>query len=89
LLGIVFPHPAEDSAMAHQQTAKGMPPHTPAPVQVWRFPAGIDGPADWLPVLDAARARGAEANVLAAPADIPDREYGNPVAASREVGKFD
>ena len=75
--------------MAHQQTAKGMPHHTPAPVQVRRFPAGIDDPADWLRVLDAARERGAEANVLPAPADIPDREYGNPLAASREVGKLD
>jgi hypothetical protein len=57
------------------------------PFRVQKFLGGLRYPARKHEVLERARARGADAQVLSALEGLPDRVYESPVALSSEVGR--
>lgn len=75
--------------MARSQTSSDSGGSTPNPVQVQKFLGGLDYPVSKQDVLEKAREKGADENVLKALESIPDRQYDSPVSISREVGKLD
>ena len=57
------------------------------PVQVQKFLGGIDYPATKDEILETARRRGADADVMNALQRIAEREYDGPNAVSEELGR--
>jgi hypothetical protein len=57
------------------------------PVQVQKFLGGIDYPATKDQILETARRRGADDNVMQALQQLPKREYNGPNAVSEELGR--
>jgi len=72
--------------MAHEQSSKAAQ-EAPAPVQVQKFLGGLDYPVGKQKIIDEARQQCADEAVLAALAQIADRDYDSPVAVLREIGK--
>lgn len=60
----------------------------PNPVQVQKFLGGLDYPVGKQELVEQARKKGADANVMDALERIPDRQYESPVAVSAEIGKL-
>ena len=57
------------------------------PIQAQKFLGGLDYPASKQEVVDHARRRDADEDVLSAREQIADREYDGPNAVSEEPGK--
>lgn len=60
----------------------------PNPIQVQKFLGGLDYPVAKQEVVEQARKKGADANVMDALERIPDRQYDSPVSVSAEIGKL-
>ena len=73
--------------MAQQQSRNPAQQETTTPVQVQKFLGGLDYPVGKQQIIDKARQQCADEAVLAALAQIADRDYDSPVAVSREIGK--
>ena len=58
------------------------------PIQVQRFLRGVDYPASRQALIETARREGADENVLATLARLPDRIYDAPTDVAREIGKL-
>lgn len=58
---------------------------TPNPIQIQKFLAGVDYPADRSTLVSTAEKEGADKNVLDALKNIPDKEYDGPTAVSSAV----
>ncbi|HJV24689.1 MAG TPA: DUF2795 domain-containing protein [Aromatoleum sp.] len=61
----------------------------PNPVQIQKFPGGLDYPVEKEEILEKARSEGADDLVMEALESIPDRSYESPVSISHEVGKLE
>ena len=59
------------------------------PIQAQKFLGGLDYPASKQEVVDHARRRDADEDVLSALEQIADREYDGPNAVSEELGKIE
>jgi hypothetical protein len=59
----------------------------PNPFRVQKFLAGLRYPARKEEVLERARSRGADAQLLSVLSLLPDRDYESPVSLSCEVGR--
>ncbi len=59
------------------------------PIQAQKFLGGLDYPASKQEVVDHARGRDADEDILAALEQIADREYDGPNAVSEELGKIE
>ena len=58
------------------------------PIQAQRFLGGLDYPARKQQVVDHARGRDADEEIVSALEQIADREYDGPNAVSEELGKI-
>ena len=58
------------------------------PIQAQRFLGGLDYPASKQQVVDHARGRDADEEIVSALEQIADREYDGPNAVSEELGKI-
>ncbi len=56
------------------------------PIQAQKFLGGMNYPAGKQQIVEHAREKGADENVLSALEQIPDREYDGPNAVSSELG---
>lgn len=59
--------------------------NTPNPIQIQKFLAGVEYPADRNTLVSTAEKEGADEDVLAALKGIPDKEYDSPTAVSSAV----
>lgn len=59
----------------------------PSPFRVQKFLAGMRYPARKHEVLERARSRGADAQLMSLLLLLPDRDYESPISLSREVGR--
>ena len=59
------------------------------PIQAQKFLGGLDYPASKQEVVEHARGRDADEDVLSALEQIADREYDGPNAVSEELGKIE
>jgi hypothetical protein len=59
----------------------------PSPFRVQKFLSGLRYPARKHDVLERARSRGADAQLLRLLVLLPDRDYDSPIALSCEVGR--
>jgi len=59
----------------------------PSPFRVQKFLAGLRYPAGKHEVLERARSRGADAQLLSVLMLLPERDYESPVSLSCEVGR--
>lgn len=60
----------------------------PNPVQIHKFLGGLDCPVGKQELVEQARRKRADANVMEALERIADRQYDSPVSVSAEVGKL-
>ncbi|HLO63576.1 MAG TPA: DUF2795 domain-containing protein [Azonexus sp.] len=60
----------------------------PNPIQVQKYLGGLDYPAKKQDIVQKARQKGADHDILQILQKIPDQEYASPVALSREVSKI-
>ena len=74
--------------MTRPPTHKESQGATPNPVQVQKFPGGLDDPVGKQEILDEARREGADRLVMETLEQLPAQQYDSPVAVSREVGKL-
>lgn len=58
------------------------------PVQIQKYLKGVDYPADKAALVKKAAAEGADANVRAVLAQLPDRRYDTPADVSEAIGKI-
>jgi hypothetical protein len=63
------------------------PPMTPTPFRVQKYLAGACYPARKQEVMERARRKGADEQVLAALRLLPECEYDSPIALSRAIGR--
>lgn len=61
---------------------------TPNPIQIQKYLGGLDYPVKKQDIVQKARQKGADDNILQILQQIPDQEYSSPVALSREVSKI-
>lgn len=59
----------------------------PSPFRVQKFLAGLRYPARKQQVLERARSRGADAQLMDLLASLPERDYESPISLSCEVGR--
>lgn len=59
--------------------------NTENPIQIQTFLAGVDYPADKSALVDAAKQRGADSNVVRALSGIPDGSYEKPTEVSQAI----
>ena len=59
----------------------------PSPFRVQKFLAGLRYPARKHDVLERARSRGADAELLSVLTLLPERDYESPISVSCEVGR--
>ena len=64
-----------------------MPMRLPSPFRVQKYLAGLHYPARKAEVLERARERQADGQVMRLLVLLPDRPYESPIALSREVGR--
>lgn len=64
-----------------------MPMRLPSPFRVQKYLAGLQYPACKAEVLERARQRCADSQVMHLLVLLPDRLYESPIALSREVGR--
>lgn len=62
---------------------------TPNPIQIQKFLAGVNYPADRSTLVSTAEKEGADGPVLDALKSIPDKEYDSPTAVSSAVSDAD
>lgn len=55
------------------------------PIQIQKFLAGVDYPAEKSELLDTAKREGADSNVVRALNGIPDRSYAKPTEVSQAI----
>ncbi|GHG42181.1 hypothetical protein GCM10012320_04880 [Sinomonas cellulolyticus] len=55
------------------------------PIQIQKFLAGVDYPAEKSQLLEAAKSHGADSNVTRALNSIPDRSYAKPTEVSQAI----
>ncbi|MCU1574535.1 MAG: hypothetical protein JWO93_2617 [Micrococcaceae bacterium] len=60
---------------------------TPNPIQVQKFLGGIDYPASKEDIVNKAKEKGADGNVLEALQNLPDQQYDAPTAVSEAISK--
>jgi hypothetical protein len=60
---------------------------TPNPIQVQKFLGGIDYPASKEDIVNKAKEKGADGNVLEALQNLPDQHYDAPTAVSEAISK--
>ena len=60
----------------------------PNPIQVQKYLGGLDYPAKKQDIVEKARQKGADNDIMQILQKIPDQEYSSPVALSREVSKI-
>ena len=61
--------------------------HQPSPFRVQKYLGGLRYPARKQQVLERARSRGADSDLLELLVLLPDRDYESPIALSCEVGR--
>lgn len=61
---------------------------SPNPIQVQKYLGGLDYPAKKQDIVEKARQKGADNDIMQILQKIPDQEYSSPVALSREVSKI-
>ncbi|GAB3271434.1 hypothetical protein GCM10027449_07220 [Sinomonas notoginsengisoli] len=59
--------------------------NTENPIQIQKFLAGVDYPAEKSTLVDAAKQQGADSNVLRALIGIPDGSYAKPTEVSQAI----
>lgn len=59
----------------------------PSPIRVQKYLAGLRYPARKHQVLERARSRGADAQLMSLLLALPDRDYESPISLSCEVGR--
>jgi hypothetical protein len=59
----------------------------PSPFRVQKYLAGLRYPARKREVLERARSRGADAQLISLLLTLPDRDYESPISLSCEVGR--
>jgi hypothetical protein len=65
---------------------RGSNPNSPAHLQ--KFLAGVDYPVSKQDLVEKAKEEGADEQVMRQLDSLPDRQYGSPVAVSKELGKL-
>lgn len=60
----------------------------PNPIHVQRYLGGMDYPVDKQRIVDQARHKGADDELLNALEQLPERRYDSPISVSREIGRL-
>lgn len=60
---------------------------TENPIQIQKFLAGVDYPAQKAALVESARAQGADSNVVRALEGVPDRTYAQPTEVSQAISE--
>ncbi len=58
------------------------------PIQLQKFLKGVDYPAKKKNLVEHARSKGADEQVMRTLEMLPDREYEGPAGIAKEIGKF-
>ena len=59
-----------------------------SPIQVQKFLGGMDYPASKEQLVEHAKGRGADENVVSTLERLPDREYDGPSGVTKEIGNI-
>lgn len=69
------------------ETSNQASSHSTSPIRIQKFLSGLDYPVGKQDILERARQKGADQDVMEALQKIPEQEYASPISVSREVGK--
>lgn len=72
----------------HQTSGPASSSSASSAIHVQKFLGGLDYPARKQDILEKAKQKGADKDVLDVLQKIPEQEYSSPVSVSREVGKI-